>query len=479
MQHKSVIILGGGMSGIKTAIDLYAGGVKDTMILEARSRLGGRVLTMESESFAGARYDIGASWFHDGLRNPLFDKALASGDIEYYYDDGKYRFLSQSDAVVETWKFEAVVSEFQTYSALQYLENPHKPDVSIKEACMEYLDKFKDKLNDHQREYCPGVIRMWAELWLGESWDKLSAKYANTERHLGRNILVKSGYTKVLNNELKELPQSYRDTQIKLDSQVVKIDYSGKHIVVYVKDGSRYSCDYLVVTIPQSILKISDKHDAGCIQWEPELPQPIQKSIEDVNFGSLGKFIMEFDECFWPHDVDRFYALTNKDAQNPTQRVQAWDFPSLLVNYQSVRGVPALVALTQKPLSKYIEEQFAAGKQMQVWHDIYKPLMAQIAGISAETDIPEPKNVYCSHWNEEFFSRGAYGVSFVGTADPLNTIRAFAKGCHGGKIRFAGAETMDNTSSGCVHGAWFSGQREARAILDQISAQNIQGKGKL
>ncbi|KAI3405312.2 hypothetical protein KGF56_001884 [Candida oxycetoniae] len=467
--HKSVVIIGGGMSGVKTAIDLYNGGIKDTLILEATSRLGGRILTMKSLEKQGTVYDLGASWFHDSLKNPLFDKAIALGDVEYYFDDGKSIFFNETEPNIETWKFDTVVSEFFTYSALQYTDDPLKKDMSIMEMCFEYCEAFRNRLSSHQLKYCPSVIRMWAELWLGESWDKLSAKYSlqeNFDNHLGRNVLVKSGYEKVLINEIKELPRVYRDSSIKLNAQVWKIDYtSSNKIYLHLTDERRYSCDYLVITIPQSILKIDNPRDPSYIQWVPKVPQCIGSALEDINFGSLGKVVLEFKECFWPRDVDRFYALT---SNVPSDNVKPWDFPALIINYQSICEVASLVILTQNPISQYIEDLCKKSNQDKVW-SLFKPLIAQISD-NMVGKIPNPTNLYCTPWNNHIFSRGSYGVSLVGTKDPSKVIRNFVERDYGNeeRIRFAGAETVDGSANGCVHGAWLSGEREASAILKMI-----------
>lgn len=478
MEHKSVIIIGGGMSGIKTAIDLFHGGVEDTLILEARSRLGGRILSKESPSNNGVVYDLGASWFHDGLKNPLFEKSKKLGNIDYYFDDGKSAFYSATeDGIVESWKFDAVVDEFYTYSALTYESDPDKQDMSIKDMWKEYSSQFNDRLNENQRKHAPAVIRMWTELWLGESWDQLSAKLSlerNSMHHLGRNIFIKSGYTKVLENELNELPKSYRKASIKLEAQVKKIDFSDpKRIKLQLSNGGKeYSCDYLVVTVPQTVLAITEKDDPQYIEWTPKVPTPISELIKDLKFSSLGKVVLEFDECFWPKDFDRFYALTTNvpkidinDKGCSETIIEAWDFPALFLNFQAIHNVPALVILTQRPLSGYIEELLQRGHSDKVWH-IYKPILEKIA---KNSQIPAPTNILCSPWNGEKYSRGSYGTSLVGAEDSAAIVEKFQQGFQN-RIRFAGTETMGDTSSGCVHGAWYSGQREAKAILKSMSS---------
>lgn len=463
MPHKKVVIIGGGISGIKAAIDLYNGGIKNTVILESSSRLGGRLFTIESETNPGTTYDFGASWFHDCLNNPLLEKAKKTKHVDYYFDDGKCVYFNEKSTNVEKWKFETILDELITYGSLVYEKNPEKQDLSVKTLSEEYIAQYCDTLTSEQVELVLSAIRMWTELWLGESWDLVSGKYFFGDAgHLGRNAFVKNGYKRVFINELEELPRVYRDSAIKFNAHVTSIDYGNPdRILINLKDGRRYTCDYVICTIPQSLLKISNPRDECFVQWVPEIPPTIKNILPEINFSSLGKVVFEFDECFWPEDVERFYALT-KNAPVPDQ-FKAWDYPTIMINYQAINGIPSLIALTQNPLSKYIEDLKSKEKNSKIW-SIFKPLISQIS--NRKGDIPTPKAIYHTPWNNNPLTRGSYGAPLVGNQDPSVVIKAFVDG-HQDRIRFAGAETMDDSSNGCAHGAWFSGQREAKFILSK------------
>ena len=55
-------IVGAGMAGLKAYRILKQAGFKDLTILEARSRIGGRVHSIEVED--GLKINLGASWLH-------------------------------------------------------------------------------------------------------------------------------------------------------------------------------------------------------------------------------------------------------------------------------------------------------------------------------------------------------------------------------------------------------------------------------
>lgn len=439
--HYSTIIIGAGISGIKAAVDLQAAGVS-VLVLEARDRAGGRLLSIETPS--GNTFDLGALWFHDSLRNPLFDQARRLGNIEYYYDDGKRVYLNRN-GVIDEWTFDAALGELMTFIALEYAE---KSDVSLEEACAEYVKRHPDNA------IAAAVARMWGELWYGESWSRLSAKHAfGGEAHLGRNVLVKSGYSKVFQNVLHELPETFRRDNIHLAEPVTIIDHSQQLIHVTTTKAS-YTCDYIVLTIPYSLWNGSD-----LVKWTPPLPPHITKIQPDLQFAYLGKIFLEFDECFWPPDVDRFYAVT--DAV-PHTDPQPWDYPLLFLNYQAISGKPALGFLCQNPLSRHFERLTAE----QIWA-LVKPVIAKFA----TGPVSAPRAVHKTPWGSDPWVRGSYGTIPV-NLNPEQIVETLQKGISP-RVRLAGAETTPGSANGCAHGGWFSGQREAAYIVKQTKRLKI------
>jgi len=68
-----VAIIGGGVAGLHTAMQLELGGMSDWKIFEARNRLGGRVHSVE---FDGKPVEMGANWIQGINKNPFvsFDR---------------------------------------------------------------------------------------------------------------------------------------------------------------------------------------------------------------------------------------------------------------------------------------------------------------------------------------------------------------------------------------------------------------------
>ncbi len=88
-----ILIIGGGLSGLALA-DHLAGQSKDFLLVEAQSRLGGRILTKE---LSGGRFDLGPAWFWFGqprmaalaqrFQIPVFEQ-FSTGDLMFQDQSG-------------------------------------------------------------------------------------------------------------------------------------------------------------------------------------------------------------------------------------------------------------------------------------------------------------------------------------------------------------------------------------------------------
>jgi len=92
-----ILIIGGGISGLLATWQLRYAGI-NTVLLEARDRFGGRILTVGGDN--GANCDLGPSWFWSG--QPLIASLLNHFNIPYYqqFTEGAVLF-QRSDGSVE------------------------------------------------------------------------------------------------------------------------------------------------------------------------------------------------------------------------------------------------------------------------------------------------------------------------------------------------------------------------------------------
>lgn len=78
-----VAIIGGGLAGLSAAARLAAVGITDWVMLEARDRLGGRILGVSVDGTAAAQVDLGPTWFWPSFQPELAALVDALGLVRF------------------------------------------------------------------------------------------------------------------------------------------------------------------------------------------------------------------------------------------------------------------------------------------------------------------------------------------------------------------------------------------------------------
>ncbi|WP_220335126.1 flavin monoamine oxidase family protein [Paracoccus thiocyanatus] len=89
-----VLIIGGGLAGLTAAWQLHRAGI-DFLLVEARDRLGGRILTAGAGGLPAADgFDLGPSWFWPGM-HPGMDRLVAELGLAAFAQAGEGALLFQ------------------------------------------------------------------------------------------------------------------------------------------------------------------------------------------------------------------------------------------------------------------------------------------------------------------------------------------------------------------------------------------------
>ncbi|MEM8996849.1 MAG: FAD-dependent oxidoreductase [Acidobacteriota bacterium] len=87
----TILVIGGGLSGLHTAYSLWALG-RDVRLIEGRDRLGGRILSapVDGDDPAAGAYDLGPAWFWPGQRRmqALIEELGLASDVVGQYARG-------------------------------------------------------------------------------------------------------------------------------------------------------------------------------------------------------------------------------------------------------------------------------------------------------------------------------------------------------------------------------------------------------
>ncbi|KAK1576441.1 hypothetical protein Q3G72_013866 [Acer saccharum] len=454
----SVIVIGGGISGLAAARVLYDASFK-VMLLESRDRLGGRIHT--DYSF-GCPVDMGASWKVHFLKffgihvlrvfwlhgacneNPLAplirslgltlyrtsgdNSVLYDHDLESYtlYDMNGNKVPQQ--IVIEVGDiFKRILKETEK------VRDENTNDMSVLQAISIVLDKHPEL----RQEGLAHEVLQWyicrMEAWFAVDADMISLKFWDQEDVLtGGHGLMVQGYDPVIKALAK-------DIDIHLNHRVAKISNGCNKVMVTLEDGRNFVADAAIVTVPIGILK------ANLIQFEPKLPEWKVAAISELGMGNENKIALRFDRVFWPN-VELLGIVA------PTSYACGY-----FLNLHKATGHPVLVYMAAGRFAYDLEklsDESAANFAMSQLKKMFP-------------DATEPVQYLVSRWGTDPNSLGCYSYDVVGMpSDLYERLRAPL-----GNL-FFGGEALSMDHQGSVHGAYSAGimaaQNCERHLLNRL-----------
>ncbi len=422
-----VLIVGGGMSGIVAARTLVDAGFR-VQILEARDRVGGRIFT-DRESL-GLPIDLGASWIHGRLDNPL-SPVVAGMDIQ-----------TRPTSYESTALFDTNGGRLGLIKHHQYAHRPNQlirdmeslaydigKDMTVREAVDMLVSRLQPPLNCNERKYLNKLLSEFI-LINGADLDKQSlwSLIKFPPGIAGRDALFpKNGFSEVVECLARgiDIKYSARATAVRQSEDGVQIECANQV----------FKAEYAIITLPLGVLK------SGSVKFEPELPASKQRAIDTIGMGLMNKVVLRFPHVFWPrhHDFIEFV----QDEPGP--------FHAFL-NIWKLTGEPVLVTFSAGQAAQELE-QLAD-------EEVVEQVMTLLHRLPRARNV-QPTAVKITRWGSDENAAGAYSVVPLG-ADP----QPFADlGSAAGRLFFAG-EATELSNQGTAHGAYLSGLRAAAQVQD-------------
>lgn len=440
-----VIVIGAGLAGLAAANALRNAGV-ETIVLEARSRLGGRAHTRD---LGGAYTDLGCYWIHEPIGNPMTRYARQAGveqtsaDIELdlatirVFDQVRGKNVALPDFVTAF----ARGTEFDERLG-EYAERLG-PESSIRDGARAYLEDAG--LTGDDRRYAEFAIRVVAEQTDNAFWHAISlpasAAYEAPYDGVGQGDTPRGGYRRIVDALAAEADVRFRH-------RVSAIERTRGGVAVealrFGAGGPRRVAlrgSHAVVTVPLGVLK------HGSIGFDPGLSARKRAAIERVGFGRFEKVSMLFEEPFW-QDGGKTHIINIGDRP-PVQF-------SITLDHQKLNGFPALTALAAGRYARTIQ---GLGAQQRT--ALVLGILDRIFG----RRVPRPIAVRASDWRNDPFARGSY--SYIRRGHMFEQLDVLSEPV-GGRLLFAG-EATSRARFGYSDGAFSSGIREAKRLLQRPS----------
>jgi monoamine oxidase len=441
---KRVLIVGGGVAGLTAANRLREAGV-EAIIIEGRSRLGGRIHTVDVDGTDTSWVDMGAAWIDDHRTNKVYEVLAAAGTgVEPIvpgltntraYDERDARWLGRVRTVVTmaklAWRVHRLKSTATGFANLGARidrllgRNPKRAD--------EYLLKTMTELLNG------GPVDEAHHNGFSADWEFLRYKEKTS-------VMVTGGYRHLVD----ALAEPLDDDMIFLDHEVARVRVDGgdgetPHVVVETTDGSTFEGSHVIVTVPIGVLK------AGSISFEPRLPTAKQGAIERVGVGHVEKVALCFEHPFWRTKADRplhFFSIPDPIAPHST----FIDVSETAGAGPGAAASPSLVAICATQTAR----RTAADPEQAV-----RDTLAALERMFPESYEP-PLATATSDWSANPFSRGVY--SYQTSETRRGDYMEIGQSIHGGRVLFAGDSCVDGTYLSSVEGALESGERAAAEV---------------
>jgi monoamine oxidase len=432
MERADVVVVGAGVAGLAAADALQEEGL-GVVVLEARGRTGGRILT-HRDARVPVPIELGAEFVHGEAPETTRILNEAGRVVLDVSGQSWERRGSRLGPAGEYWRqVDRVLSlaraEGSDLSLAEWLAK--KPGGRSLARGRTLARRFVQGF--HAAD--PARISLRSLAGQGEA-------PTESARSAGR---VADGYDRVV----QWLERRLRD--VRLRSPVAGIAWEKGHAEIEVHpEGAepyRIAARAVVVTVPLGVLQ------AGSLRFHPELPSATRSAMGLLAMGSVIHMAFWFREAPWAlvedRDLSRLRFLQTRD-----EAISVW-----WTNYPA--RVPFAVAWSGGPPAATL---LAEGADAIADHAL--GVLADTLGLTRRRVESRVEAFWTHDWTADPWSRGAYSYPLVGGADAA---KALAKPVEG--TLFLAGEAMDSEGrNGTVEGAIGSGLRAAGQVRKVLSS---------
>jgi monoamine oxidase len=426
MEEDSAIVIGAGMAGLAAAFELAEAGWQVTL-LEARTRLGGRVHTRLDRP-GSLPIELGAEFIHGENVETWRWIKRAGLDVhevpDRHWQSRKGRLVENESFYEElTRATESIDRAGPDQSVASFLRTARGMSASGKRLFREYVEGFH------------AARPQWMSLHAFAHAEDAAENVDGT-----RQFRITNGYGALIDWFTRELET--RGVRVHLRHVVTRIRWRPHDVTIDAKNACAlrvFRSSRVVVTLPVSLLK-SD--GPAAVFFEPAVPG-LGETLAGLEMGNVTKVVVLFRERIWPvnnlgfvHSFDRSFPTWWTDERGPV--LTGW------------AGGPRSDRLSRLPEPARHARSIGA--------------LARLFQLSPARVKAAMRGIYEHDWAEDIFSQGAYSYIRTGGLDaPRRLAEPIAE-----TLYFAGEATAEVGEQGTVHGALRSGTRAARAITSRL-----------
>ena len=429
---RSCIVIGAGLSGLAAAHALKRAGWSVTM-LEARDRIGGRVLSYSFTQSPKLICELGGEWV--GASHVRVQALCREFNIEL--QDHRFAASLMRDGVVSRpgqWGFSPQAETAFEKFRRQYKTYRHRDMLKLDRydwwTWLQNIGFTEDDL----------LLRdLMDSTDFGESIRHVSAYAAATEyfessRENEMDFKMTGGNSRLVN----ELAARVGQDNIRRNMQVEEIRQRGGRVAVRA-NGQTFNADTCICTVPARVLEE--------IRFDPPLPSAQLAAAESLQYSRIVKNSVLFSERFWgAEDFSLVSDVTSHYYFHSTQRQAGAE--GILCSYAIGEKADVLAAQDDRRRTDIITRDLVPFNER----------------------APQLTRAITSYaWQRDRYTRGAYALYRPGQ---WFTVRPLLQRPHG-KVLFAGEHLAE--WQGFMEGAVVTGEEAAQALTGKSRSRRRAG----
>lgn len=260
-------------------------------------------------------------------------------------------------------------------------------------------------------------------------------------RFTGRHSWVRDG----LGVAVKALENLPRRLDVRLKTPVTVIEWDDDAAQVQFENGDQVTADRVVVTAPLGVLK------RRSLQFIPDLPQWKMDSIERLGFGVVNRICLTFEEQFW--DDQPLIRVANDPSADEPGNCFLFENMARRTGKPVIVGVLSGNAAQKLPFANEEEAVLCAVKKLR-----------NLCKTNPKAHTVRLLESVVTRWQLDPYAKGAF--SHVGTEGTVVDHDLLGRPVL--HSLFWAGEATSRIYPGTVHGAYLSGLRAAKEVLNSL-----------
>lgn len=434
-EEHDVVVIGAGAAGLAALRELDRAGI-DVLCLEARDRIGGRILTVR-DPLSPIPVELGAEFIH-GRPEEIWSIVRAANLPAYDVTDHAVHIANgKIEGRGGAWLLVGKVNDDMRRAARNGPDQSFADFVAHSnhsEDAIRLASNFVEGFNAARKELV-GIASLAKDM---EAADEIDGD---------TSFRLLSGYDAVP----KYLMDGTRDARSKLQFNAVvrAIEWQPGAAVVRAQQvqGARessFSARRVILTVPLGVLQ------EGSLHFVPE-PVSMLEAARQLAFGQVFRVVLRFREAVWERNDDFADAgfLLSDGPPFPTWWTPLAVRAPIITGWCAGSRADALIGQSPDMILSQALDSLAK--------------LINVPGGELETLL---EACHFHDWHSDPFARGAYSYVPVNALPAREVLATPVENT----LYFAGEATELNGHSATVHGAIASGIRAARQVLDTLKS---------